>query len=127
MIKAWAMNHVIINKHYKPSASMFILFFPFLKLILTRMESFRALKVSNQESFRALKFSYWVLDFTVRKFSNLETFRALKLSNLATGSIWLFLISVFIFATWKSDEYALTGHLLIVNIMLMDKHNENKK
>ena len=51
-------------------------------MILTRIESFRALKFSKQESFRALQFSFRILDIRVRKFLNLESFRALKLSNL---------------------------------------------
>jgi hypothetical protein len=51
-------------------------------LILTRIESFRALKFSNQESFGALKFSCRILDIRVRQFLNLESFRAPKLSNV---------------------------------------------
>ena len=54
----------------------------------SRLESFRALKLSGVDSFRALKLSnlaehVWTLG------PRLESFRALKLSNLATESIWI--------------------------------------
>ena len=58
------MNQVSINKQHTHPASMFR-FFPLPLIDLTRIESFRALTLSNEESLRAQKLSFRVLEFTV--------------------------------------------------------------